>query len=75
MLEILQKPKVILKLSEFPKTKTHSSIYQDKFHSMLPYHLYIFTDSSWGNNKTACTEKLLSQAGYQKVDILLPDLG
>jgi len=54
---IIKKPKVILELSELPKTKTHPSTYQDKFHNILeryPNHLHIFTDGSKDNDKTAC---------------------
>ena len=49
---IIKKPKVILKLSELPKTKIHPSTCQDKFHHT---HLYIFTDGSKDNDKTECT--------------------
>ena len=42
---IIKKPKVIIKLSELtPKTKTHPSTFQDKFHNILkhhPNHLYL----------------------------------
>ena len=52
---------MILKLNEHFKTKTHSSTYQEKFHNILQHHsdhLYIFTDGSKENNKTACAAVL-----------------
>ena len=58
---IIKKPKVILQLSELPKTKTHPSTYIEKFHTILlhhPDHQYIFTDGSKDNNKTACAAVL-----------------
>ena len=58
---IIKKPKVILQLSELPKTKTHPSTYIEKFHTILlhhPDHQYIFTDSTKDNNKTACAAVL-----------------
>ena len=54
---IIKTPKVILKLNEHSKTKTHPSTYQEKFHNILqqhPDHLYVFTDGSKDNNKTVC---------------------
>ena len=52
---IIKNSKVILELNEL--TKTQPSTYQEKFHTILlyhPNHLYIFTDGSKDNNKTAC---------------------
>ena len=57
----IKNPKVILQLNELPKTKTHPSTYQEKLHNILqqhPNYLYIFTDGSKDNNKTACTAVL-----------------
>ena len=53
---IIENPKVILELNELSKTKTHPSTYQEKFHNIFqhhPDHLYVFTDGSNDNNKTA----------------------
>ena len=53
-------PEVILKLRELPKTKTHPNTYLDKFYTILehhPNHLYIFTDGSKDNHKTAILNK------------------
>ena len=58
---IIKKPEVIFELNEFPKTKTHHSTYQEKFHNILQLHpdlLYVFTDGSKNNDKTACTAVL-----------------
>ena len=58
---IIENPKVILKLKELFKIKTHPSTYQEKFHNILrhhPDHLYVFTDGSKDNNKTACSAVL-----------------
>ena len=58
---IIKTLKVILELNEHSKTKTHPSTYQEKFHNILqhhPDHLYVFTDGSKDNNKTACTAVL-----------------
>ena len=58
---IIKTPQVILELNEHTKTKTHPSTYQEKFHNILqhhPDHLYIFTDGSKDNNKTACAAVL-----------------
>ena len=55
-LGLLKKYQVILELSELPKTKPHPSTCKDKFHNILehhPKHLYIFTNGSKDNNKTA----------------------
>ena len=55
---LLKKNKVILKLNELSKTKTHPSTYQEKFHNILEYHpnhLYVFTDGSKDNDKLVCT--------------------
>ena len=42
-----------------PKTKTHPSIYQEKFHIIHhPDHLHVFTDGSKDNEKTACATVL-----------------
>ena len=35
---IIKTPKVILKLNEYSKTKTHHSTYQEKFHNILQHH-------------------------------------
>ena len=54
---IIKTPKVILELNEISKTKTHPCTNQEKFHNILqhhPDHLYVFTDGSKDNNKTAC---------------------
>ena len=54
---IIKKPEVILELNDLPKTKTHPSTYQEKFHSVLqhhPNHLYVFMNGSKDNDKTAC---------------------
>ena len=53
-----QTPPWIIKKTEviFPKTKAHPSTYQEKFHNILQYHpdhLYVFTDDSKDNDKTA----------------------
>ena len=58
---MIKKPKVILQLSELPKTKAHPSTYIEKFHTIFlhhPDHQYIFTDGSKDSNKTACTAVL-----------------
>ena len=58
---IIKTPKVILKLKEHSKTKTHPSTYQEKFHNILQHHLdhlYVFEDGSKDNNKTACAAVL-----------------
>ena len=58
---IIKNPKVILELNELSKTKTHPSSYQEKFHNILqhhPDHLYVYTDGSKDNNKTACAAVL-----------------
>ena len=58
---IIKKPKVIFKLNELPKTKTHPITYQEKFYNILqhhPDHLYVFMDGSKDNNKTTCTAVL-----------------
>ena len=57
----IKKPKVILQSNEVHKTKTHPSTYQEKFHRILQQHpdyLYIFTDGSKDNHKTACATVL-----------------
>ena len=53
---IIQKSKVIFKLNELPKTKTHPCTYQEKFCNILQHyhdHLCVFTDGSKDNDKTA----------------------
>ena len=58
---IIKKTKAILELNELPKTKTHPSIYQEKFRNILPHHpdhLYVFTDGSKDNDQTACAAVL-----------------
>ena len=58
---IIKTPKVILKLNEHSKTKTHPSTYQEKFYNILQHHsdhLYVFMDGSKDNNKTACVAVL-----------------
>ena len=58
---IIKTPKVILKLNEHSKIKTHPSTYQEKFHNILqhhPDHLYVFMDGSKDNNKTVCAAVL-----------------
>ena len=58
---IIKTPKVIFKLNEHSKTKTHPSTYQEKFHNILLHHsnhLYVFMDGSKNNNKTACVAVL-----------------
>ena len=57
----IKNPKVILQLNELSKTKTYPSTYQEKLNNILqqnPNYLYIFTDGSKDNNKTACTAVL-----------------
>ena len=52
---------MILKLNELSKIKTQPSTYQEKFHNILQHHrdlLYVFTDGSKDNNKTACAAVL-----------------
>ena len=52
---------MILGLNELSKTKTHPSTYQKKFHNILQHHpdpIYVFTDSSKDNTKTARTAVL-----------------
>ena len=48
---------MILQLSKIPKTKTHSGTYYDKLANILQHHfaphLYISTDGSEDNDKTA----------------------
>ena len=54
---IIKNPEVIFELNEFPKTKTHPIIYQEKLRNILQYHpdqLYVSTDGSKDNNKMAC---------------------
>ena len=58
---ILEKPEVILKLNELPKTKTHPCTYIEKFHHIVshyPEHLYVFTDGSKDHSRTACAAVL-----------------
>ena len=58
---IIKKPQVILQLNKLPQTKTHSSTYLEKFHTILlyhPEHQNIFTDGSKDNNKTTCAAVL-----------------
>ena len=58
---ILEKPEVILKLNELPKTKTHPCTYIEKFHHILshyPEHLHVFTDGSKDHSRTACAAVL-----------------
>ena len=58
---IIKTSEVILELNEHSKTKIHPSTYQEKFHNILlhhPDHLYVFTDGSKDNNKTACAAVL-----------------
>ena len=57
----IKNPKVILQLNELPKIKTHPSTYPEKLHYILQQHpdyLYIYTDGSKDNDKTACTALL-----------------
>ena len=58
---ILEKPEVILKLNELPKTKTHPRTYMEKFHHIVshhPEHLHVFTDGSKDHNRTECAADL-----------------
>ena len=58
---ILEKPEVILKLNELPKTKTHPCTYIEKFHHIVshyPEHLHVFTDGSKDHSRTACAAVL-----------------
>ena len=58
---ILEKPEVILKLNEFPKTKTHPSTYTEKFNHILldyPEHLHVFTDGFRDHSRTMCAAVL-----------------
>ena len=58
---IIKTPKVILKLNEHSKTKTHPSTYQKKFYNILqhhPDHLYVFTDGSKDNGRAVCVAVL-----------------
>ena len=58
---ILEKPKVILKLNELPKTKNHPSTYIKKFHHILfdyPKHLHVFMDGSKDHCRTVCAAVL-----------------
>ena len=57
----LKNPEVIFELNELPKTRTHHSTYQEKFHNILQHHpnyQYIFTDGYKDNDKTACAAVL-----------------
>ena len=52
---------MIFELNELPKTKTHPVTYQGKFRNILQHHLdqlYVFTDDSKDNDKTACAAAL-----------------
>ena len=63
-LRIIKKTEVIFELNELPITKSHSITYQEKFHNILEHHLdylYVFTDGSKGNDKTACAAVLIKQ--------------
>ena len=58
---IIKNPQVILQLNKLHKTKTHPSIYLEKFRTILlhhPDHRYLFTDGSKDNDKTACATVL-----------------
>ena len=47
---------MIFELNELPKTKTHPNSFQQNFHNILqrhPGHLYVFTNDSKENDKTA----------------------
>ena len=58
---IIEKPKVILKLNELPKTKTHPCTYIEKFHHIVshyPEHLHVFTDGSKDHSRTVCAAVL-----------------
>ena len=57
----IKKPVVILDLNNLPKTKTHPSTYQEKFHNILEHHsdhLYVFRHGSKDTDKTACVAVL-----------------
>ena len=65
----IKNPKVILQLNELPKTKTHPSTCQEKLQNILQQHpdyLYVFTNGSKDNNKTACTA-VLNKIIHKKV--------
>ena len=52
---------MIRKQNELSKTKTHPSIYQEKFRNIHQYHpdlLYVFTDGFWDSDKTVCAAVL-----------------
>ena len=58
---ILEKPEVILKLNELPKTKMHPCTYIEKFHHIVshkPEDLHVFTDGSKDHSRTACAAVL-----------------
>ena len=58
---ILEKPEVILKLNELPKTKVHPSTYIKKFHHIVsnhPEHLHVFMDGSKDHSRTVCAAVL-----------------
>ena len=58
---ILEKPEVILKLNELPKTKTHPCTNIEKIHHIIsryPEHLHVFTDGSKDHGRTACAAAL-----------------
>ena len=58
---IIKNPKVNLQLNQFPKTKTNPFTYREKHQNILQQHpdyLYIYTNGSKDNNKTACAAVL-----------------
>ena len=58
---ILEKPEVILKLNELPKTKIHPCTYIEKFHHIVSHYpepLYVFTDGLKDHSRTACATVL-----------------
>ena len=53
---VIEKPKVTLELNELPKTKTHPSTSQEKFHNIFEHrhkYIFVFMNGSKGNDKTA----------------------
>ena len=65
---ILEKPDVIFKLNELPKTKPHPSTYSEKSHHILmdyPEHLHVFMDGSKDHTRTACVA-VLNETIYKK---------
>ena len=58
---ILEKPEVILKLNELPKTKPHPCTYIEKFNHIVsdfPEYLHVFIKGSKDHSRTACAAVL-----------------